>query len=28
VNQHSALYPIPLSQMQVRDGLYTQNPGY
>ena len=28
VNQHSALYPIPLSQIQVRDGLYTQNPGY
>ena len=28
VNQHSALYPIPLSQIQVRDGLYDQNPGY
>lgn len=28
VTQHSALYPIPISQMQVREGLYTQNPGY
>lgn len=28
VNQHSALYPIPLSQIQVREGLYTQNQGY
>jgi len=28
VSQYSALYPIPLSQIQVRDGLYTQNPGY
>ncbi len=28
VTQNSALYPIPLSQMQVREGLYQQNPGY
>lgn len=28
VTQDAALYPIPLSQIQVRDGLYTQNPGY
>jgi hypothetical protein len=28
VTIHSALYPIPLSQIQVRDGLYDQNPGY
>lgn len=28
VTQNSALYPIPLSQIQVRDGLYQQNPGY
>jgi len=28
VSQNSALYPIPLSQIQVRDGLYQQNPGY
>lgn len=28
VTQNSALYPIPLSQMRVREGLYQQNPGY
>jgi hypothetical protein len=28
VSQNSALYPIPLSQIQVREGLYQQNPGY
>lgn len=28
VTQNGALYPIPLSQMQVREGLYQQNPGY
>jgi len=28
VTTESALYPIPLSQMQVREGLYQQNPGY
>lgn len=28
VTQNSALYPIPQSQMRVREGLYTQNPGY
>ena len=28
VTKDSGLYPIPLSQIQVREGLYTQNPGY
>ena len=28
VTRASYLYPIPLSQIQVRDGLYQQNPGY
>lgn len=28
VTQNSALYPIPMSQMRIRDGLYQQNPGY
>ena len=28
VTQNGALYPIPQSQMRVRDGLYQQNPGY
>ncbi len=28
VTQHSALYPIPISQMRIREGLYQQNPGY
>ncbi len=28
VTQNSALYPIPMSQMRIREGLYKQNPGY
>lgn len=28
VTAESYLYPIPQSQMEVREGLYTQNPGY
>ncbi len=28
VNQNMYLYPIPLGQMEVHEGLYTQNPGY
>ena len=28
VTQNMALYPIPLAQIQVREGLYEQNPGY
>ena len=28
VTVNGRYYPIPLSQMQVRDGLYTQNDGY
>lgn len=28
VTQSSALYPIPMSQMRIRAGLYQQNPGY
>jgi hypothetical protein len=28
VTQNSALYPIPMSQMRIREGLYQQNPGY
>jgi SusD family. len=28
VTKNSYLYPIPLQQIQVRKGLYTQNPGY
>lgn len=28
VDEYSYVYPIPLSQIEVRDGLYTQNPGY
>lgn len=28
VTKDSYLYPIPLSQIQVREGLYVQNPGY
>lgn len=28
VTQNSALYPIPQSQLRIREGLYTQNPGY
>lgn len=28
VTQSSALYPIPMSQIRIREGLYTQNPGY
>lgn len=28
VTKDSGLYPIPLSQIQVLEGLYTQNPGY
>ncbi|MBQ7420281.1 MAG: RagB/SusD family nutrient uptake outer membrane protein [Prevotella sp.] len=28
VTQNSALYPIPMSQIRIREGLYTQNPGY
>ena len=28
VTQNSALYPIPMSQIRIREGLYQQNPGY
>lgn len=28
VTQNGQYYPIPLSQMRVREGLYQQNPGY
>ena len=28
LSQNSALYPIPQSQIRIREGLYTQNPGY
>jgi hypothetical protein len=28
VNEYMYLYPIPQSQIEVRKGLYTQNPGY
>ena len=28
VTQNSALYPIPMSQIRIREGLYTQNAGY
>lgn len=28
VNENMYLYPIPQSQIEVREGLYTQNPGY
>ena len=28
VTKDTYIYPIPLSQIQVREGLYTQNPGY
>ena len=28
VTKETYLYPIPFSQIQVREGLYTQNPGY
>lgn len=28
VSQTSHLYPIPLSQIRIREGLYEQNPGY
>ena len=28
VTQNSALYPIPQSQIRIREGLYEQNPGY
>lgn len=28
VNENMYLYPIPQSQLEVRAGLYTQNPGY
>lgn len=28
INQNKLVYPIPFSQMQISDGLYTQNPGY
>ena len=28
VTQNAALYPIPMSQIRIREGLYTQNPGY
>ena len=28
VTKDMYLYPIPQSQIEVREGLYTQNPGY
>lgn len=28
INENKLIYPIPFSQMQIRDGLYTQNLGY
>ena len=28
VTPNSALYPIPMSQIRIREGLYQQNPGY
>ena len=28
VTPNSALYPIPMAQMRIREGLYQQNPGY
>ncbi|MBC3846543.1 RagB/SusD family nutrient uptake outer membrane protein [Winogradskyella echinorum] len=28
INENKLVYPIPFSQMQIREGLYTQNPGY
>ena len=28
VTQNSALYPIPMSQIRIREGLHQQNPGY
>lgn len=28
VTQNSALYPIPMAQIRIREGLYQQNPGY